>query len=363
MSQTDLFDLIEPSDSPARAHPAPPSRPPQSAAQRPARTAKPAQAGLFEEPARLAANRQAPKKARFRPGSPRGHAQAIAEACADAWWRSYGASSLEVPFGTVAAATLISGNSKLLGSRDPDTHLQSLTRDQAYGLLQQVWGELWLVRPDLTDAASPIHSWATGERRPSDGELDGVRAVFAAASRYGVFEYTAGVGTEEPYVPAREADLFGILTQIMRSAGDREARGEYYTPPEVCDMMARMIMPDGAQPGESICDPASGTGGMIRAAAAWMRELRQDPAQAHWYMNDIVWSTAGLAAVNAYLWDLGPNVFIGHVDALADASWPQAAAERTVGAWRHRDRILEAAAPLALLARLEQILDTAEPEN
>lgn len=363
MSQTDLFDLIKPPDPPARARPAAPARLLQPSAPRAARTAESVQDGLFEEPARLAADRQAPKKARFRLGTPRGHAQAIAEACADAWWRSYGASSLEVPFGTVAAVTLIAGDSKRFGGRDPDTYLQNLTRDRAFGLLQQTWGELWLVRPDLADAASPIHSWATGERRPSDGELDGARAVFGAASRYGVFEYTAGIGTDDPYVPARQADLLGCLVQIMRSAGDRGARGEFYTPPDVCDVVARMTMPDGVRPGESVCDPASGTGGMVRATAAWMRELGQDPARARWYLNDIVWSTAALAAVNAYLWGLGPHVFIGHVDALADPAWPQAATERSAGAWRHRDRVLEAALPLALLTQPERMAGVAPPSN
>ena len=53
---------------------------------------------------------------------------------------------------------------------------------------------------------------------------------------------------------------------ILQSAGNA---GEYYTPRAVTSFMAQMIDP---KPGESLFDPACGTGGFLTCAVRHMRE-------------------------------------------------------------------------------------------
>jgi hypothetical protein len=350
--QGSLFDLIEPPPTAPAARPAP------RAAQHPSRrTPDPPQSeGLFEPPPQPAAERYKPR-AKFRWGTPRGHAQAIAEGCAEAWWRSYGGGRLEVPFGTLAAACLLRVRDP--AGPDPAAFLCDLDRDGAYALLSEVWSRWWLIRPDLAEFARPVHDWITGDRTPSHSELDGARAVLAAAARLGVLEYTEGAGGPQPFSLVRDADVLGCLVQEMRAAADKQARGEYYTPPEVCDMMARIVMPDGVEPGKSICDPAAGTGGMARAAAAWMRELGQDPATAAWYLNDIDWCASGLLGVNAYLWGLGPHVYIGRADTLADATWPEQARAKRDGALRNHRDVTQAGMLMAACIAAERLIGAA----
>jgi hypothetical protein len=223
-------------------------------------------------------------------------------------------------------------------------------------LLAEIWSKWWLMRPDLAEFARPVHDWVTGERTPSGNELDGARAVLAAAARRGVLEYTEGAGDAQSLCSAREADVLGCLVQEMRAAADKQARGEYYTPPEVCDMMARIVLPDGVEPGMSVCDPAAGTGGMARACAAWMREQGQEPAAAAWYLNDIDWCASGLLAVNAHLWGLGPHVYIGRADSLADADWPEHARAKRDGALRNHRDVVQAGSLMAAFLAAERLI-------
>jgi hypothetical protein len=342
--QGSLFDLIEPpaptAVAPADAHSA------QPAARRTASQQEPD--ALFEHPQRAAHERVLPR-AKFRWGTPRGHAQALAEGCAKAWWSSYGAGHLEVPLGTLAVACL-------LRVRDPQALLRDLDRDVTLELLTRVWSMLWLARPDLAEFARPVHDWVT-DRTPSDSDLNGAHAVLHTAVRLGVFEYTDGADDPASLCHAREADVLGCLVQELRAAADKQARGEYYTPPEVCDMMARVIMPDGVEPGMSVCDPAAGTGGMARATAAWMRELGQDPASATWFLNDIDWCASGLLAVNAYIWGLGPHVLIGRADALANPDWPERAQATREGALRNHRDVVQAGMLAAACVTAERLVD------
>jgi hypothetical protein len=349
--QGSLFDLVEPPATPPvrSARSALPPALPRS-------PDPPQDEGLFEAPRPPAHERHMPR-AKFRWGTARGHAQAIAEGCAEAWWRSYGGGHLEVPFGTLAAVCLLRVRDP--HGPDPAAALCRLDRDAAFKLLEETWSTWWLMRPDLAEFARPVHGWVTGERAPSNSELDGARAVIAAAARLGVLEYTEGVSDGQAICYARDADVLGCLIQEMRAAADKQARGEYYTPPEVCDLMARMVMPQGVEPGMSVCDPAAGTGGMARAAAAWMRELGQEPSSAAWFLNDIEWCASGLLAVNAHLWGLGPHVYIGRADALADPAWPEAAQASRDGALRNHRDVVQAGGLVAAYLAAERLIGAA----
>ena len=76
-------------------------------------------------------------------------------------------------------------------------------------------------------------------------------------------------------------DIYEQILNDLQSAGNA---GEYYTPRAVTSFMARMINP---KPGETLLDPACGTGGFITCAIRHMREryLRHDNTLARPYIS------------------------------------------------------------------------------
>jgi hypothetical protein len=65
-------------------------------------------------------------------------------------------------------------------------------------------------------------------------------------------------------------DLLGAVLTVLRSRSDKAARGQFYTPADACDLLAPIVGTPG--PGESVCEPAAGTGGMLRAVAKALRD-------------------------------------------------------------------------------------------
>jgi hypothetical protein len=92
--------------------------------------------------------------------------------------------------------------------------------------------------------------------------------------------------------------------------------------------MANLQFPQdgtGPEPADQISDEVAGTGGMLRAAAQDLRQRGKDPHKVWWFANDIDPVAVAALAVNAHLWDLGPNVVLGCVDVLAEPDWTREA--------------------------------------
>jgi len=107
---------------------------------------------------------------------------------------------------------------------------------------------------------------------------------------------------------------------------------------------------NGLAPGQSICDPAAGTGGLLRAAAEVLRADGKAPHEFRWYACDIApLAVAGLA-VNAHVWGLGSQVVIACADALAEPDWNERAAEEQMAAVKAQESRLAGAALLAALS-------------
>ncbi|MCP3801984.1 N-6 DNA methylase [Allokutzneria sp. A3M-2-11 16] len=71
-----------------------------------------------------------------------------------------------------------------------------------------------------------------------------------------------------------EADVLGPLLTLFRSDSARTGRGQLYTPACIATLMAAMVTPEEHS---SCCEPTTGTGGMLRAAAQAMRHNGRDP--------------------------------------------------------------------------------------
>lgn len=79
-------------------------------------------------------------------------------------------------------------------------------------------------------------------------------------------------------------DLQGHLLETMRSDGARSGIGAFYTPWPVCYVMALMLE---VKPGESVMDPACGSGRMLLAALQVCRERHPGEPDPVLYGTDI----------------------------------------------------------------------------
>ncbi|WP_327385582.1 N-6 DNA methylase [Streptomyces sp. NBC_01207] len=353
MNQLDLFSEDQPGKTPAPTSPA---------------SFRPALADLLPPPAPVTIGNQArrphqaqrsappasrPANRRYLPlqRNPHRAAHDIAEAVEAAWHGAHGGSRIEIPAGVVAALAL-------WPLRGPDAPLAAhwwldLNDEGFLAALRECWARWWIQRPDLIDRATPLHRWLEDER-PERTRMKAVRAVARAALTHGMLHLTSAA---PDFGGSCDADVLGAVVTVMRSHGAREALAEIHTPPELSELMARMLITDQPlTPGMKFDDPASGTGGLYRAAAQHMRELGLNPHDFGWAMTDIDPVAAAGAAVNAILWDLGPHVLVVCANTLTEGN-PYVRASRE---WREsherRDRMVEEATFLARVRRMDAIL-------
>ncbi|MFH9246729.1 N-6 DNA methylase [Streptomyces lydicus] len=347
MSQLDLFADADAPDEP----PAPLA---------PAATPRRYLTGLPPAPAPVTISAQPrpelatvkPKLGHYRPSQKNPHETAfeIAEAVSYAWHHAQGGPGIEVPMGVVATLALwpLRGRDAYLAA---DWWL-SLDDGQLLSAFRECWARWWIMRPDLIDRATPLHKWIDDEE-PSPKRAGAIRAVVEAALTRGLLHLTS---SDDAYYRSA-TDVMGALLAIMRSKGAHDALAEAHTPPEVAELMARMMLDDAPlKPGMKFAEPAGGTGGMYRAAAQVMREKNIDPHDFGWSLTDIDELAAAGAAVNAIIWDLGPSVLIACGDTLHDGNLTAKAAQQARDSFERRDELHAQAVFLAALQKVEALV-------
>lgn len=244
------------------------------------------------------------------------HVLKLAERVDEKWHAWHGHGDLEVPVSVVAALSMV----------DPPVHERNAVAGELIGLtpeafadtVRRLWRRFMQSRPDLVNRAWPLIEPWLGEREMTPETARDAHAVAIEVLRTDLFALTDETRWE--------VDLLGTVLTLVRTKSALQSRGQYYTPPEVTTLMARLLAPP--SPGESVNDPACGSGGMFRAAAQAMRGAGHDPATASWEGNDLDHLAVACCAINAVLWELGTNVLLGVGDTLA-ADWrTRAIAER-----------------------------------
>lgn len=113
-------------------------------------------------------------------------------------------------------------------------------------------------------------------------------------------------------------DILGITYLEWASKGDKQARGEFYTPPCIAEMMARLTFdaPAIIESGKPvrIVEPACGAGTMILAAAKLF-------APDHWHLPrftaiDLNPVACDMAFINTTLWSIPAEIVCGNALAL-----------------------------------------------
>lgn len=91
-------------------------------------------------------------------------------------------------------------------------------------------------------------------------------------------------------------NAYEYLIKNFAASGGQKA-GEFYTPPEVSDLMSELLDP---QPGDSICDPACGSGSLLMKCGRKVVE-NHDSKQYELYGQEAIDSTWALAKMNMFL--------------------------------------------------------------
>jgi hypothetical protein len=278
-------------------------------------------------------------------------ASKIAECAAEAWYGHHVSDDDQAAVGVVAALALFgkAAAGKVPGVRSVAAEFVKLNDEQIAGVLATAWAEFWMRRPDLARLTMPLRWWLEDE--PRNASMVRAAAMVArAVVRAGLLELAS-------CCRLHDTDVIGATYMAMKPTRARQARGEFYTPADVCSTMARMTLGDSPlEPGMKIGEPSAGTGGMLRAAAGVIRGRGLDPADFWWVANDVSQvSVAGLA-VNCDLWDLGPRTVLGVTDTLNDPDWPEREWEKQQKAIAWRDDLLSTARMLTAFRRAEALL-------
>ncbi|MFE7000263.1 N-6 DNA methylase [Streptomyces griseus] len=99
-------------------------------------------------------------------------------------------------------------------------------------------------------------------------------------------------------------DLLGAgYEYLLKNFADESGKkaGEFFTPREVVNLLVGILQPE---PGESVYDPACGSGGMLVATINQLRESGKDHRTLRAYGQEINLTTASIARMNLFLHEI-----------------------------------------------------------
>lgn len=111
-----------------------------------------------------------------------------------------------------------------------------------------------------------------------------------------------------------EPDILGRAYEYLLrkfAEGQGQSAGEFYTPREVAILMANLIDPE---PGDDIYDPTCGSGGLlIKSYLRFREKFGSDPRNnpPHFYGQEINPTTFAMARMNAFIYDMEAEIFVG----------------------------------------------------
>lgn len=145
-------------------------------------------------------------------------------------------------------------------------------------------------------AAVAEHAYLSGHLNPLTRLADGGDTAGTHQGIAAMLEVLAAADLPSlAEAPTVAGDILGPLyTQVMAPA-DRTVRGAFYTPPALAQVLA--VMAGLPKAGESVCDPCSGTGGLVIATVRALRAVGRCPELVHWHLQDIDALALALAGI------------------------------------------------------------------
>jgi type I restriction enzyme M protein len=158
---------------------------------------------------------------------------------------------------------------------------------------------------DITD----FNATAAGQRIVDDGRVAALIQVLNNP------EYRLGLDDVEPDILGRAYEY--LLRKFAESQG--QSAGEFYTPPEVAIVMARILDP---KPGNTVYDPCCGSGGLLIKCHLRLLQtkgkkengrikLPANVAPLKLYGQEINASTFAMSRMNAFIHDMEADISLG----------------------------------------------------
>jgi type I restriction enzyme M protein len=94
-----------------------------------------------------------------------------------------------------------------------------------------------------------------------------------------------------------------LIKQFADDAGAKA--GEFFTPPEVVDILVRILQP---KAGDTIYDPTCGSGGMLIHSADFLRERGQNALAARYFGQEMNWGNYAIGKINSVLHGLEADI-------------------------------------------------------
>lgn len=134
---------------------------------------------------------------------------------------------------------------------------------------------------------------------------DGKGKLVANAVVSALVQHFHGVNLSNANV---QADILGrsyeyLIKMFTDDAGAKA--GEFFTPPEVVDVLIRILQP---QPGETVYDPTCGSGGMLVHSADYLIETGHRADQIRYRGQEMNWQTYAIVRINMILHGLEADI-------------------------------------------------------
>jgi hypothetical protein len=162
-------------------------------------------------------------------------------------------------------------------------------------------------------AFSLVNAWPYTRSEAIETEFETIKAKYSPEEFRG---FTRLLAILQELLEPEPRDILGQL--FMELELGSQHTGQFFTPPEVSEMMARMMVgndgdPLRGKPFVTLCEPACGAGGMVLAFVKIMIEAKLNPMHRLWVQAQDIDRTAALMCyIQLSLWGVPAVVVVGN---------------------------------------------------
>ena len=162
-------------------------------------------------------------------------------------------------------------------------------------------------------AFSLANAWPYTRSESIEAEFETIKAKYTAEEFTG---FTRLLALLRELLEPEPRDILGQLYMSLELGNDHT--GQFFTPPEVSEMMARMMVssegdPLRGKPFVTLSEPACGAGGMVLAFVKIMIEAKLNPMHRLWvHAQDVDRTAALMCYIQLSLWGVPAAVVVGN---------------------------------------------------
>jgi hypothetical protein len=162
-------------------------------------------------------------------------------------------------------------------------------------------------------AFSLVNAWPYTRSEAIEAEFESIKARYSPEEFTG---FTRLLAILQELLEPEPRDILGQL--FMELELGSQHTGQFFTPPEVSELMVRMMVPIkgdplGGKPFVTMAEPACGAGGMVLSFVKIMIEAKLNPMHRLWVQAQDIDRTAALMCyIQLSLWGVPAAVVVGN---------------------------------------------------